>query len=204
MPLPLPIVADVPMLDPRLGFERYADALADAIRGGSPAQFTVGIYGPWGSGKSSLLNAIKRNLEQDPNILPVLFDAWRYERTEHIIVPMLHRIDRAIDQTATPAVKDRVKRALISVMRSVTFNLGPIGIDPARAVESQANESGRLQLVDDLFSRPYEDMLHISEALDGRRIVVLIDDLDRCSSDNVVAVLEAINLVMDVPGFNAT
>ena len=54
MPDPLPIVADIPLPEPQLGFGRYASALADAIRGGQPPQFTVGIYGRWGSGKSSM------------------------------------------------------------------------------------------------------------------------------------------------------
>jgi RecA/RadA recombinase len=48
---PIQIVADVPSSSPRLGFETYAEALADAIRGGIPPQFTIGVYGPWGSGK---------------------------------------------------------------------------------------------------------------------------------------------------------
>lgn len=200
MPEPLPILADVPLLHPQLGFDRYASALSDAIRGGQPPQFTVGIYGPWGSGKSSLLNAIMQNLRSDSNILPVFFDAWRFERSQHIIVPLLHRIDRAIQAKASPDVKRKVKDALISVIRSLTFSLGPLNIDPARALDPSANERD-LAVVNDVFTRPYEDMRAISEALDGRRIVVLIDDLDRCSSEKVVSVLEAINLVMDVPGF---
>jgi predicted KAP-like P-loop ATPase len=83
----IPIVADIPQSDPRLGFAEYAEALADAIRGGTPPQFTIGIYGPWGSGKSSLLNVIHRELTRGEDVLPVFFDAWRYERSEYIVVP---------------------------------------------------------------------------------------------------------------------
>ena len=75
---PIPIISDVPRDDPGLGFAEYAEALADAIRGGNPAQFTIGIYGQWGSGKSSLLNAIAKNLSRSSDVIPVLFDAWRY------------------------------------------------------------------------------------------------------------------------------
>jgi hypothetical protein len=32
---PLPIIADVPSENPQLGFQEYAEALADAIRGGA-------------------------------------------------------------------------------------------------------------------------------------------------------------------------
>jgi KAP-like P-loop domain-containing protein len=200
MPNPLSIVADMPLPDPRLGFDRYASALADAIRGGQPPQFTIGIYGPWGSGKSSLLNAIMRNLETDPDILPVFFDAWRYERADHIVVPLLHSVDRAIQARATSDVKQKVKDALLSVVRSLTISMGPLTIDPARALDAPASERD-LGLMNEAFTRPYQDMQNISTALAGRRIVVMIDDLDRCSSEKVVSTLEAINLVMDVPGF---
>ena len=197
---PLPIVADIPLPEPQLGFDRYASALADAIRGGQPPQFTVGIYGRWGSGKSSLLNAIQRNLSNDPNILPVFFDAWRYERSPHIVLPLLHRIDRAIEARAPADVKQKIKEALLSVMRSITVTVGPLTVDPSRGFDAQP-DARDLNVMNDAFTRPYEDMRSISEALGDRRIVVMIDDLDRCSSDKVVSALEAINLVMDVPGF---
>jgi KaiC/GvpD/RAD55 family RecA-like ATPase len=89
---PLPVVADIPTEAPGLGFPEYVDAVADAIRGGQPPQFTIGIYGLWGSGKSSILRSLERNLREGHDVIPVYFDAWRYEQTEHIVVPLLHHI----------------------------------------------------------------------------------------------------------------
>lgn len=196
----LPIIADTPRLNPGLGFEVYGTALADAIRGGSPAQFTVGIYGAWGSGKSSLLNAVKRALDDDPHVVTAYFDAWRYEKADHIVVPLLHSIKVATDQLESVSVKKQVRDALLSVIRSITFTLGPaqisVGQPDAKKTDAQA-----IAELDSAFLKPYADMRAIGDALGNNRIVVLIDDLDRCSSDNVVALLEAINLVMDVPGF---
>ena len=60
MSLTIPIIADLPTADPGLGFAEYASAFACAIRGGTPPEFTIGIDGSWGSGKSSLLRAIER------------------------------------------------------------------------------------------------------------------------------------------------
>ncbi len=89
----MPIVADIPTADPGLGFREYVDALAEAVRGGQPPQFTIGLYGAWGSGKSSLLRAMAKSLTAaDSEVLPVVFDAWRHERSEHIVVPLLYRI----------------------------------------------------------------------------------------------------------------
>jgi hypothetical protein len=56
-------------------------------------------------------------------------------------------------------------------------------------------------VLDEAFAKPFEELRKLPSLLRGRRIVVLIDDLDRCSPEKVVSLLEAINVVMDVPGF---
>lgn len=198
--LPLPIVADVPTDTPALGFPVYARALADAIRGGEPAQFTVGLYGPWGSGKSSLLRSIERCLaEHRDEVITIEFDAWRYERTDHIVVPLVHRLKQGIAASGGEELVTAAKTALSALIFSLKFNLGVLELDTSK-VAGQLPDSDDA-ILDAAFSRPFEWFRKISERLSGRRIVVLIDDLDRCSPENVVRVLESINLVMDVPGF---
>jgi hypothetical protein len=196
----LRIVADTPSDDPRMGFESYAEALAAAIRGGEPPQFTIGIYGAWGSGKSSLLNAIARRFEGEDRVIPVQFDAWRYERAEHIAVPLLHAVHQELARRDEPEVLARVGQALRSLVKGLTFNLGVVSFDAGSVADDRVDHKEVSEL-DSAYYRPYADMRRISEALDGRRIVILVDDLDRCSPSKVVGVLEAINLVLDVPGF---
>jgi ABC-type polysaccharide/polyol phosphate transport system ATPase subunit len=47
------ILLDDPAQTPGLGFNAYADALADIVAR-SRAEFAVGIFGTWGSGKTTL------------------------------------------------------------------------------------------------------------------------------------------------------
>lgn len=197
----LPIVADTPSLSPALGFQSYAEALVAAICGGSPPQFTVGIYGSWGSGKSSLLNAMKAQLESRSNVVPVIFDAWRYERAEHIVLPLLNSIGAAVPSLNDMDLTQKVRRALSSIARSLSFSVGPLSIDPAAGLDTYAESDHYARQLEDTYLRPYVEMREIGDALEDRRIVVLVDDLDRCSPEKVVTLLEAVNLVMDVPGF---
>ena len=44
------------------------------------AEFALGIFGSWGSGKTTLMQAIKHRLDGDERVVPVWFAAWRYER----------------------------------------------------------------------------------------------------------------------------
>ena len=58
--------ADLPvgLNEDKLGMAKYAHALA-LLAVASPPPFTIGVYGPWGSGKSSLLKMIQERLEWD-------------------------------------------------------------------------------------------------------------------------------------------
>jgi predicted KAP-like P-loop ATPase len=58
-PIP-PILDDRPAREDTLGFQPNVDALADILL--DPATHTplvVGVYGPWGSGKTSLLAMLR-------------------------------------------------------------------------------------------------------------------------------------------------
>jgi energy-coupling factor transporter ATP-binding protein EcfA2 len=196
---PMPVVADLPTAEPGLGFEEYVDALADAVRGGQPPQFTIGLYGAWGSGKSSLLKAMAAALEQsDSDVLPLIFDAWRHERDDHIIVPLLYRICEAASRSGDKALAQHLKRAIKALIFSLNFTVAGVGLDLKSGKEAWDSDVSPL---DAAFSKPFEEMRRLPETLGKRRVAVLVDDLDRCSPEKVVSLLEAINLVMDVPGF---
>ena len=70
-----------------LGFDELADAFRSVIET-SPAQFAIGVFGGWGSGKTTLMQAIKSRLNPK-NCAVVWFSAWRYEKEQHLIVPLL-------------------------------------------------------------------------------------------------------------------
>jgi predicted KAP-like P-loop ATPase len=70
----------------RLNFSDYADILTDIILT-ADTPLTVGIFGPWGSGKTSLMRLIAERLtgQRTPGhrrARIVWFNAWQYERDE--------------------------------------------------------------------------------------------------------------------------
>jgi len=65
--------------DDRLKHPSIAAALRDIVIN-CPLPFTVGLFGKWGTGKSSIANFLKSKLdEQEEKIAIVDFDVWKYE-----------------------------------------------------------------------------------------------------------------------------
>lgn len=88
------ILVDIPSADPALSFGVYAEALAETINRSRP-QFAVGIFGPWGSGKTTLMQAVKSRLDAT-NTVVVDFSAWRYEKEEYLLIPLLDTVREAL------------------------------------------------------------------------------------------------------------
>jgi KAP family P-loop domain len=82
--------ADEPATLDELGRAAFADILADRIREArrsgqtaEPSAFIVHLHGPWGSGKSSVLNFLEENLSQGQSPwIVVKFNAWRDQRLQ--------------------------------------------------------------------------------------------------------------------------
>ena len=70
------ILIDTPAKEPTLRFKEAAAALAGIIRVSDP-RFAVGIFGGWGSGKTTLMKAVQSELQAENKILTVEFNAWR-------------------------------------------------------------------------------------------------------------------------------
>jgi hypothetical protein len=78
-----PYRTDAPISDPRLDvFDRepFARRIADTIgERKDPSSLVIGIYGPWGDGKTTVLNFIRGRLKDYASIICVSFNPWRME-----------------------------------------------------------------------------------------------------------------------------
>lgn len=112
---PLFLLSDEPIdshLGDRLGMETYRDIITGTVLG-TVGPFTIGVYGRWGEGKTSLLRAAESRLRacadeataspalksgepEFPYVVPVWFNPWQYESEEHPLVPLVAEIERAV------------------------------------------------------------------------------------------------------------
>jgi len=57
--------------------KKYADTLKNIVKK-SKTPLTIGIFGEWGSGKSSVINTVKNNINKN-KIKFIIYDAWKYQ-----------------------------------------------------------------------------------------------------------------------------
>lgn len=87
--------SDAALSDPaadRLGFGALANGISRYLRNAkTKPPLAMAILGPWGSGKSSLMNLVKADLEAH-DFRPVTFNAWHHQKEEQILASLLEAI----------------------------------------------------------------------------------------------------------------
>jgi hypothetical protein len=220
------ILLDNPSERPGLGFEAYASGLKDIIELSDP-QFCIGIFGGWGSGKTTLMRAIERQLNKE--FVSVWFNAWRYEKEEHLIIPLLDALrdalvtwanDTTTGSTIDSPVRQEAIRAASTIAKAaraifagmaVKVKVSPIevSLDANRAVaewrestiEKDRQDAESPQSPYHASFKALKDSLAEFIQNGKQRIVVFIDDLDRCLPSNALQVLESMKLFFDLEGF---
>jgi tetratricopeptide (TPR) repeat protein len=98
------IVVDQPVLNGVLDFDKYSKRLANVVQNSKP-RFTIGVFGRWGTGKTTLMMMIKEELDKrekifkNQEIVTVWFDAWKYEREQYLaVIPFLRLIKSELDK----------------------------------------------------------------------------------------------------------
>lgn len=182
---------------------------------------TVGVFGDWGSGKSTVMRLAQEEIDKDDGILCVHFNGWLFEGYEDakaaILGTILDKLDeeKKASEKAEDLFKKLVKR--VNWLRLVGWGgslaLASQGLPAealivaggAKALPDAAKElikaapdgenNIRRSLRD--FEKDFRELLDRSEV---RAVVVFIDDLDRCLPTTIMHTLEAIRLFVFVPG----
>ena len=204
------ILLDTPAEDPGLGFAGYASALAEIVAH-SKAEFAVGIFGSWGSGKTTLMRAIEKRLVKDSSVVTVWFTAWRYEKEPYLIVPLIDVLREALNERAdgnsgwAHDAAAAVAHAGRLFLEGLTLTAGVpginAGVEPAKIfAKRKADQDSRKPI--SFFQAGFVMLRQAIHDLSkgNRRVVIFVDDLDRCLLPNVLVVLESIKLFFDVEG----
>lgn len=191
---------DRPFDDPRndrLGYAKFAEQLAQSICVMSPPDgLVLAIYGSWGSGKSTLLGFIEHYInEHELATRPVVikFNPWwfsGYEDLTRSFFAILSEQIASAGRRLGKTIKDRAAKLseVIGTGAELLSLPGAEGVDK----------------ITEFLRRPAEmteAKKRLSDALKkgNKRILVIIDDIDRLTSDEIRQLFGTVKAVADFP-----
>ncbi|MFI9240306.1 P-loop NTPase fold protein [Streptomyces sp. NPDC053079] len=198
----------------RFGFAPHARVLCNALEGTEDLPLTVGIFGPWGTGKSSFMN-VCRDLLRQRNVPTIWFNPWKYDRKDEVwhaliqtvLTEIASDLEKSRDSGNEPW-RDRVTRTLATVKqlsRTAAWLLARSAVGPLSGGIVRGEDVDRLQeTVDEQGTEAYAHVNRFEQDFrdvvrdytgDGR-LVLFIDDLDRCTQDAAITVLDSLKLFL--------
>ena len=196
----------------KLGRKQYADILTKVIcqsQGG-----VLAIDGGWGSGKTTFVKMWKQNLvNQDFSVL--YFNVWENDFVEDPMVGLVGQLREMCQSEESKAnFKEIVAMAgkvmagiFPAVMKGVVKQcLGADAVEIVNAAAStMADSFGK---VIDEYTNQCQSMIEFRKALErlvksatqnGKPLIFMIDELDRCNPSFAVKVLERVKHLFNVP-----
>ena len=209
---------DKPTPNDTLGFEPYVKGIEALVRSAQQDELpiAIGIYGSWGSGKTSFMWQLKDRLqgkEGDGDPLPtVWFDAWKYDRAQDVRSALIYKILMDLERRSTTSAKDKLTTVIKKQTRlfgaiaqqsqlTVGGSLLPFGITlpTSKQVQQHIKDAKTFQTLVDQFSSDFGDAVSafLQQNKQGNRLVVFVDDLDRCLPQNAITILEGLKIFLD-------
>lgn len=162
----------------------------------------IALYGEWGSGKSSIFKTLKRDMNTE-SFIPLIFEAWKYEKDDNLAFSLLEFILAKLplkEKKFFPLNKLKIfsKKTIINELKNRlrTFSNGVTVKLPLIDIDSNKFLKQSLYLETEKFIEKLQK--EIDGIRENKKILVMIDELDRCDDENIINLLSALKLMFSI------
>lgn len=179
--------------------------------------YTLGVFGGWGTGKTTFLALLAEQLEREGFKSIVYFNSWKYAGFMEIVPALIYKILQ-FERSRTQRGKDRAAvKVLLALGEKYSGQVGEwakqkIGINPTELFKdlyglAKKAETGVASISPDVVAAYYTQVDKAQDALvdalgavtAGEKasdpVVVLIDELDRCDPDEAFTVIKQMRVL---------
>ncbi|MGR3178799.1 MAG: KAP family P-loop NTPase fold protein [Candidatus Anammoxibacter sp.] len=211
-----------------LDFEYLTSTVTDIINDKNLSPSSIGIYGNWGSGKSSLMQMCIEELSKEKTTLCIKFNGWLFEGYEDAKTALLGTIldeikkEKTLTKKANEILKklyentDKLKLASMGLKYGIDFlttgGIGTIADITVKSILSKIKDNASnvsKKDIDNILKKEFKseelrkniktfqkDFTELLKESKIDKLVVFIDELDRCNPDTILDTLEAIRLFL--------
>lgn len=174
----------------RFGRAPYAARIAETIaRRLDPSSIVIGLFGPWGDGKTSVLKMMEESLEQHGEVVTIRFNPWHFPSEDALLRGFFATLAEALGKE--PAFKEKAAALLESyggILSVISVALPGVEINPGEAAKHIGESLSKVSL-DKL-----KDQIDALLGQSGKRLVILIDDIDRLDREETHAIFKLVKL----------
>lgn len=209
-----------------IDFEYIADLVNYIILEDSLLPASIGVYGDWGSGKSSIMSISQKRLQnEDDKALIVNFNAWLFEGYDDIKTTIINYLLDSIEEkkklgNTAKEILQGLRKSLLNInlipviskgffAALSTFSTNPsaskselilgqsenikefINTVKDNYIEATSDEKIRNEI--SMFREKFGELI---DTTDITRVAIYIDEIDRCSTDTILELFEAMRLFM--------
>lgn len=153
--------------------------------------FKIGVVGEWGSGKSSIIkltkNKILNNNFKDKLVIIDDFDPWVIKSQDALILAIYNTIIENLGENISYFKRKKVQNALINISTNIPY----VGKGIGSYFENRIDDYSEYKEI----KADLEEKLEKSK----KRLVFIIDNLDRINCDNVLFLLTIIETLFKLP-----
>jgi len=172
---------------------------------GMPAEINmIALYGEWGCGKTSLMKWMESDFNLVTNYKTIFFEAWKHEKDNNIALSLMdaicsQTIQGQFDKDIN-ALKNTAGVLFKALAKSAIIDLGMLklsGKEFVQAGEDQDNKDDKSKSFYKATKEFEEQFKTVENSILGEgdaKLIVFIDDLDRCEPECVLNLISAIKL----------
>lgn len=164
--------------------------------------YCVGLFGPWGSGKSSVVNMVLQeieNISKDDEEKPIVmyFNPWNFSSSEQLLkqyfLMLANQFSTRKDKSLN-AIGDEIQKyaSMFDVFGDIGKAIGVSGQIISRLINHNNISNGA-----DITKQKECIVKRLKEH--KQKIIVVIDDIDRLSNQEIKLIFQLVNTVAKFP-----
>jgi hypothetical protein len=173
--------------------------------------FTVGLFGGWGSGKTTFLSILAEDIIKDAGAgyKVIYFNAWKYAGFVEIVPSLIYKVLK-YGNHADKDPGEAIKEIMVSLGKEYSDTFGDwaekrVGINVAKLFKDASKvysniSQGTAVVPKEVLDAYYTQIDRAQDLLDrvfsdrSKVTIVLIDELDRCDPDEAFSVIKQLRV----------